>query len=699
MFKAFFAPLFIAVIFPWFLMGEVKICLSMLVKNEEAVIERCLNSVKDIVDFISICDVGSNDNTVPLIEEFLQKTGKPGKITRVEFENFSYNRTVAVQTAQKALNEFGCSLSETYLLTLDADMTVNAMSAFKKNELEADFYLLPEQSRPLSYYTYSTRLLRASRPWENQGSTCGSWVYQGPQQGAKLLTLSVEDHGDGDLTADQRNVQWVEKNLKSDPDNTCLTLRLAHLHRVQKQYDEAIHWYKTRIAQGGDKEEVWFSHYLIGKCLEGLGEWNLACQRYFETYEFNPGRAEPLLEVATHYRVGGQNHLAYLFAKHGSQIQRSPDQTLFNGSPLENFQFDQELAISSYYTHFKKDGYEHASALIIKKNVPWAIKDQTYKNLLFYAPHLKLERFMPIQIELPLIRSGHNETYHPMNPSLIKTSQGYELICRTVNYTQKGAVPSNFKTIDPNGIYRTRNFLVRYDPEFNLLSQQEIIEYLPRRQYPTNVEGLEDCRLFEWNQQLWFTCTTRDANPSTTPQIALCQLGENKGNATISVQKLIPLKGPDPERCEKNWLPFIKDGQLHLIYSYDPLVLYKFQAGRCELLLSHEQTYDFSHFRGSAAPIVFDDGYLLLVHESVQFPDWTRRYLHRFVYLDDHFRILRISNPFFFLHLGIEFCCSMTLDHEEKELILAIGIEDNQAGLCFVNLDTVRSMLIPLSQE
>lgn len=689
----------ILLLFPCFLLGEVKICLTMIVKNEEAVIERCLNSVKETIDCLSICDVGSTDKTVFLIEEFMRKTGKPGKITHAEFENFSRSRTLAVQTAQNDLNEFGYSLPDTYLLVLDADMTVEAMSAFKKNALEADFYSLPEQSRALSYYTYRTRLLRASRSWENQGSTCGSWVYQGPQQGAKLLTINVEDHGDGDLTADQRNIQWVEKTLRSDPDNTCLTLRLAHLHRAQKHYEEAIHWYKKRIAQEGDKEEVWFSHYLIGKCLEELGEWNLACHSYLQTYEFNPNRSEPLLEVAKYYRLNGQNNLAYLFAKHGSQVERASDQILFGTSPLSDFQFDQELAIAAFYTNFKQDGYAHASALVLKKNVPWHIKDQTYKNLLFYVPQLKCSRYFPIEIDLPLIHSGYKERYHPTNPSIVKTEDGYALICRTVNYTQKGAVPSNFKTIDPNGIYRTKNFLVHYDHEFHLLSQQEIIEYLPRRQFPTNVDGLEDCRLFEWNQNLWFTCTTRDMVPSTTPQIALCQLAENKGNSTISVQKLIPLKGPDPDRCEKNWLPFIKEGELHLIYSYDPFVLYQFHSGNCKQLLSYEPEHDFTHFRGSAAPVVFDAGYLMLIHETVQFPDWTRCYLHRFVYMDNDFKIQSISKPFIFLHSGIEFCCSMTLDHLEKELILAIGIEDNRAGLCFVDLDTVRSMLIPLNQE
>ena len=39
-------------------------------------------------------------------------------------------------------------------------------------------------------------------------------------------------------------------------------------------------------------------------------------------------------------------------------------------------------------------------------------------------------------------------------------------------------------------------------------------------------------------------------------QISLCQLADQNIGKNISVEKLTPLLGPDPHRCEKNWLPF-----------------------------------------------------------------------------------------------------------------------------------------------
>ena len=51
----------------------VTISLCMIVKNEEAVLERCLNSVSDLVDEIVIVDTGSEDRTRDIARAFTQK--------------------------------------------------------------------------------------------------------------------------------------------------------------------------------------------------------------------------------------------------------------------------------------------------------------------------------------------------------------------------------------------------------------------------------------------------------------------------------------------------------------------------------------------------------------------------------------------------------------------------------------------------
>ena len=68
-------------------LDAANICLTMIVKNDEEVIEACLESVKGIIDCIAISDMGSKDNTVQIIKEFMQKTGIPGVVYQHPWKN------------------------------------------------------------------------------------------------------------------------------------------------------------------------------------------------------------------------------------------------------------------------------------------------------------------------------------------------------------------------------------------------------------------------------------------------------------------------------------------------------------------------------------------------------------------------------------------------------------------------------------
>ena len=72
------------------------ICLNMIVKNESAIIIRLLNSVLPVINSYCICDTGSTDNTVELIQQFFKGKKINGIIFHEEFKNFQYNRNITL---------------------------------------------------------------------------------------------------------------------------------------------------------------------------------------------------------------------------------------------------------------------------------------------------------------------------------------------------------------------------------------------------------------------------------------------------------------------------------------------------------------------------------------------------------------------------------------------------------------------------
>ena len=50
-------------------MTKKTVCLNMIVKNESKVVERCLDSVKSLIDYWVIVDTGSDDGTQKVIRE------------------------------------------------------------------------------------------------------------------------------------------------------------------------------------------------------------------------------------------------------------------------------------------------------------------------------------------------------------------------------------------------------------------------------------------------------------------------------------------------------------------------------------------------------------------------------------------------------------------------------------------------------
>jgi glycosyltransferase involved in cell wall biosynthesis len=107
------------------------VCLNMVVKNESGVIERCLNAVKDQIDYWVIVDMGSTDGTQDIIKKCLK--GKKGEIHQKTFVNYGYNKSEAFELAKSKAD---------YVLFVDADDIVKFDTSFDKNNLSEPYYFV-----------------------------------------------------------------------------------------------------------------------------------------------------------------------------------------------------------------------------------------------------------------------------------------------------------------------------------------------------------------------------------------------------------------------------------------------------------------------------------------------------------------------------------------------------------------------------
>src|SRR3990167_4045655 len=107
------------------------ICLNMIVRNEVDVIERCLESVKPLIDYWVIVDTGSTDGTQDKIKSILQNI--PGELHEQAWESFAHNRTEAIMFARGKAD---------FLFVIDANDTLSIPPKFKLPKLNCDSYSL-----------------------------------------------------------------------------------------------------------------------------------------------------------------------------------------------------------------------------------------------------------------------------------------------------------------------------------------------------------------------------------------------------------------------------------------------------------------------------------------------------------------------------------------------------------------------------
>src|SRR5262249_10843126 len=162
----------------------MRICLSMIVKNESAVIERCLRSVKPFVHAWAISDTGSSDGTQDIVRRFMGDL--PGELIERPWSDFATNRNQALDLARR----YG-----DYALIIDADEVLETDPGFACGPLGDPGYLLEFVYGPTRYRRFA--LVRLDAGWRWHGVLHESLLREGETDGNFLDGVRIRVHSDG----------------------------------------------------------------------------------------------------------------------------------------------------------------------------------------------------------------------------------------------------------------------------------------------------------------------------------------------------------------------------------------------------------------------------------------------------------------------------------------------------------------------
>jgi len=626
----------------------------MIVKNESKIITRLLDSIVDIIDSFLICDTGSSDKTVQLINEYFLAHGKPGKVIVEPFKNFEHNRTFALQACEN-------NPDIDYVLLMDADMVLMKgpefnLDKFKNQLLTADVFHLFQGSDRFSYK--NVRIVKNNMGIKYWGVT--HEVISTPD-GTKYSqiersTLFIDDIGDGGAKADkfERDIRLLTQGLVEKPNNDRYTFYLANSYRDSGNKEKAIEMYKKRIEIGGWFDEVWHSYYSIGRCYSWLGQSEMAIAYWLLAYDYFPKRLENIYEIIHHYRNKSKHKLAYEFYKIAQEQLRNVDKSkidyLFLQNDVYDYKIDYEYTITGYYYNPENiDLVALSMRVMTAKNIEDSILKNVLSNYKFYCRPLSMRENSLYKTDI-----SPEPGFNVSTPSFCMHNDELVINRRHVNYY-----------IDENGGYvnqehiTTKNMVTISSKTFELKYNTEL---------DARYVGLEDMRLFEHGGETHFT-----ANRGTQDGKMRVEFGTiDYENQCINSSFFTKTDGCS--NIEKNWVLYTdSNDKMRVVYDWKTT----YEIGYANMLMNKRDMKSprfFDLLRGSTNGIRVSDETWFIAH-AVSYED-RRYYYHILVALDFKSGEVKRWSKFF------------TLEGEKVEYVLGfIQTSDEEFMIGYSKMD------------
>ncbi len=350
------------------------ICLNMIVKDEEHIVTRCLESIKDVIDYWVISDTGSSDNTIKIIQDFFSKHNIPGELHEHEWKNFSHNRNLALDLARNKSD---------YIFMMDADdELIHDEDLRFRNLMEGSYFI----NCKLKGITYARRhLIRSNMPWKwigviHEYLEC-EVPYSTPVYPQGHIIASTEGARGQNPDRFKVDIEILKAGLIDEPDNTRYQFYLAQSYRDDGDIEQALNEYQKRVDMGGWQEEAYYALYEIGKCQIKLDiKRSIALESLLKAYYFRPSRLEALYDAVSLCRSAGQYHLGYQLGKEAVNTPMTSD-VLFVSTSIYEWEFKDEVSVCASWIGRKDECRQMINEMLKLDTLPENARNRLKNNL------------------------------------------------------------------------------------------------------------------------------------------------------------------------------------------------------------------------------------------------------------------------------------------------------------------------------
>lgn len=325
------------------------VCLNMIVKNEKKVIKRCLNSVKNLIDYWVIVDTGSTDGTQDIIIEHMKDI--PGELHQRPWKDFAQNRNEAFALAKTKAD---------YLLFIDADDEFVYHEGFTFPKLDKDFYLITSISDKCKYRTKN--LVKASLGWKWKGPLREVIDAKEARSFSLLSEIETIVRKEGYRWLDPgiylKDIQIFADLLKKDPKNKIATYSLAQCYKAIGENDKAITFFQKRAKMSKYDFGAYHSYLNIALMYLEMNKSEDFIDNMYKAYTTMPNRAEPLYYLAKFYRDQKKYDQAYTTATLSLRIPYPTDT-----EEVESWIYEYGLYMECFRAAFHLERYGDALVL------------------------------------------------------------------------------------------------------------------------------------------------------------------------------------------------------------------------------------------------------------------------------------------------------------------------------------------------